>query len=253
MSHDSRVPSIGLSMSIDHEEVDVVPRTVVATPVDTSSVYQSALSSMVAEEEKARPPAPQPAWKPAEPERETNFKAWRQYRFSIDLLEIRDFRMQDSLIYLKYSYTPFGTSSYISTAMISISKSQKTAHLSHSFSAFEFIMSFDRLRTYLEGVPLVIEVWKKDMASGNDVCYGLASIDLSLVLQAQKNEAVSDFSDQGTDHAIRIQSSTVVALVAGTEEFSFAKIGDIRVSLAYVNSIFNLLQTRGFWTRRKRP
>jgi hypothetical protein len=247
MSHDSRVPSVGLSMSIDFEEV--VPQKAAATPIETSSVYPSALSSMVHEEEKARPPAPKPSWKPAEPEREVNFNAWRQYRFSIDLLEIRDFRMQDSLIYLKYSYTPFGTSSNISTSMISISKSQKTAHLSHSFSAFEFIMSFDRLRTYLEGVPLVIEVWKKDMASGSEVCYGLASIDLSLVLQAQKNEAVSDFSDKGAENSIRIQSSTVVALVAGTEEFSFGKIGDLRVSLAYVSLFLNYMQTRGFWTR----
>jgi hypothetical protein len=238
MSHDSRVPSIGLSMSIDAEEVEADPLPA-STALETSYVYPSALSSMVAEEERARPPAPKPTWKPVEPERETNFLAWRQYRFSIDLLEIRDFRMQDSLIYLKYSYTPFGTSSNISTAMISINNSQKSAHLSHSFSAFEFIMSYDRLRTYLEGVPLVIEVWRKDLASGKDACYGLASIDLSQVLQAQKSEAVSDISDQGTDRAIRIQTSNVVSLIAGTEEFAFGKIGDIRVSLAFVQFCFN--------------
>ncbi|KAI8822828.1 Cep120 protein-domain-containing protein, partial [Chytriomyces cf. hyalinus JEL632] len=170
---------------------------------------------------------------------------WHQYRFSIDLRSIRGIHPAHGPIFLKYSYPPFGTTSPITTYPpvkptnpITTTSTHKPAGLDlpNAFCAFEFVMGAERLLTYLEAVPLAIEVWNTDAYEKN-VQIGLATVDLSAVcLKEQKvvHEPVQ----------VRLQSlDLVVGVVAnksdggGREEDGngggrIVKIADLRVVLA---------------------
>ncbi|KAJ3217480.1 hypothetical protein HK099_005458 [Clydaea vesicula] len=158
-------------------------------------------------------------------------KVWRQYRFSIDFLCLTNFNLEeDCEIFMKYSYQPFGTNSFIKTSTISVLKEQKNEaiFLPHCFSAFEFIMSFERLKTYLDGVPLVIEVWKKGYGASSDVLLGTTTIDLSEVLNSPKeitrSEDIGEFLMQTCENKI--------GTVIGSEEYSYKKITDLKMNLS---------------------
>ncbi|KAJ3396626.1 hypothetical protein HDU80_009890, partial [Chytriomyces hyalinus] len=114
---------------------------------------------------------------------------WHQYRFSIDLRSICGIHPAHGPIFLKYSYAPFGTTAPITTYPpvkptnpIATTSTHKPARLDlpNSFCAFEFVMGAERLLTYLEAVPLAIEVWNTDAYEKN-VQIGVATVDLSAV------------------------------------------------------------------------
>ncbi|KAI9330751.1 Cep120 protein-domain-containing protein [Obelidium mucronatum] len=116
---------------------------------------------------------------------------WHQYRFSIDLRSLRGLDSKHGPIYLKYNYIPFGTTAPISThppvkpvaPIVSSSNhsQQSTLNLPQSFCAFEFVMGEERLLTYLEAVPLTVEVWCAPDRYSKDVKIGIATVDLSIV------------------------------------------------------------------------
>ncbi|KAJ3400727.1 hypothetical protein HDU80_006660, partial [Chytriomyces hyalinus] len=180
-------------------------------------------------------PLPAPVPKPA---------PWHQYRFSIDLRSIRGINPAHGPIFLKYSYTPFGTTSPITTYPpvkptnpIATTSTHRPASLDlpNSFCAFEFVMGAERLLTYLEAVPLAIEVWNTDAYEKN-VQIGLATVDLSAVCLKERKVVYEPVQ-------VSLQSlDLVVGVVAnksdgGGEEVGggggqIVKIADLRVVIA---------------------
>ncbi|KAI9346396.1 Cep120 protein-domain-containing protein [Zopfochytrium polystomum] len=164
---------------------------------------------------------------------------WQQFRFSIDIRSIRGFAAEEFSkdyesglsIYIKYTYSPFGTNSPIISAPVAIparltpSTHSREILLPHSFCAFEFVMAKDRLETYLEGVPLVLEFWSKSRSEGGrgDRMVGTASIDMSKVLRAEprhvggKGKLAEDASaavalDVGVAQPLAMQTAEVTAV-----------------------------------------
>ncbi|KAJ3307336.1 hypothetical protein HDU76_004660, partial [Blyttiomyces sp. JEL0837] len=121
--------------------------------------------------------------KPLTTPKNANVLSWHQYRFSIDLRSIRGLSTQVGSVYLKYSYAPFGTTSPIMThppvapvtPPAATSTSTADLLLPHSFCAFEFVMGRERLETYLEAVPLVVEVWGRRDRYDRDASVGVAT------------------------------------------------------------------------------
>ncbi|KAJ3097981.1 hypothetical protein HDU96_000188 [Phlyctochytrium bullatum] len=121
---------------------------------------------------------------------------WHQYRFSVDLRSIRGYFTRDTPgLFCKYSYAPFGTTSPFIThppvnplGLRSPSPSgrfpedprgaKEDVKLPHSFNAFEFVMSQQRLEGYVEAVPLIVEIWARDKYQ-SDSLFGTASVDVS--------------------------------------------------------------------------
>ncbi|KAJ3136962.1 hypothetical protein HK100_001241 [Physocladia obscura] len=146
---------------------------------------------------------------------------WHQYRFSIDLQTLFNINVNITRpLYLKYTYAPFGTISPVTTHPPVAPTRQKivnSIHSStlsppHSFCAFEFVMTAERLLTYLEAVPLSVEVWCGADRYEKDVQVGLATVDLSIVCTSDgkvlKNSA-------GNDKDILLQNcDATVAVVA---------------------------------------
>ncbi|KAJ3124557.1 hypothetical protein HK098_001057 [Nowakowskiella sp. JEL0407] len=120
---------------------------------------------------------------------------WRQYRFSIELQSLRNFKnvysRNPSSIFLRYTYTPFGSSPFqthppVLVPAVPLTTKQEIP-FSNAFCSFEFIMSPDRLITYLEAVPLIVEVWGKDIEGNKkDVKIGIVQIDMNGVWYADK-------------------------------------------------------------------
>ncbi|KAJ3163420.1 hypothetical protein HK101_000603 [Irineochytrium annulatum] len=115
---------------------------------------------------------------------------WHQYRFSIDLRTLIGFLPSGYAIFLRYSYVPFNTSTPITThpaihptgaSSGGMQTSEEKLQLPHSFTAFEFVMSEETLRRYLEGAPLVVSVLGRD-SGGNEVELGSAGVELGTVL-----------------------------------------------------------------------
>ncbi|KAJ3052425.1 hypothetical protein HK097_006298 [Rhizophlyctis rosea] len=151
---------------------------------------------------------------------------WHQYRFSIDLRSVRDFHPKAASIYFKYSYQPFGTSSPVIThPILDIFRTTQDVLLPHSFCAFEFVMSPDRLQIYLEALPLVIEMWSK-YPQTKDVKLGTATIDLSRVLGMPRV-----MSSEGSTVIQSIEEYVMVSTAAG-EDKRFKKVADLRVVFA---------------------
>lgn len=154
---------------------------------------------------------------------------WRQYRMSIDLRSIRDFRLSSAKVYLKYTYLPFGTSSPILThPATDLTKGTNDVLLPHSFCAFEFVMNSERLQTYLEGVPLTVEIWHKDTFL-KDSLLGTATVDLSAVWKAP---LVADVEELGLDPSTSGTIRSIESFVDVTGASSFKKIAELRIALA---------------------
>ncbi|KAJ3278582.1 hypothetical protein HK104_002204 [Borealophlyctis nickersoniae] len=193
-----------------------------------------------------RPLSPPPVSRPAHPQAELPPRApttkknipvsdpetagmpfrWHQYRFSIDLRSVRDFQPKAASIYLKYAYPPFGTVSPIIThPPLDIMRSPHDCLLPHSFCAFEFVMSPDRLRTYLEAVPLMVEMWAKDPFA-KDTLLGTATVDLSAVC------GMARVLEEGGTALIQSLDQHVLVSSAGEQAGRMRKIGDLRIVLA---------------------
>ncbi|KAJ3261499.1 hypothetical protein HK103_005334 [Boothiomyces macroporosus] len=111
---------------------------------------------------------------------------WHQYRFSIELRSIRDFKLKSAQVFLQYTYAPFGSSNPTSThPVVQIVQNEGEFLLPHSFCAFEFAMLQDQLETALETVPLLVKVFHKDPHQKN-ILLGECSIELFQILHASK-------------------------------------------------------------------
>ncbi|TPX38146.1 hypothetical protein SmJEL517_g00147 [Synchytrium microbalum] len=153
---------------------------------------------------------------------------WNQYRFSIEVRSIRDFTLKSASIFCRYSYTPFGTSAPFAThPRLDLLKSPAEVLLPHSFCAYEFVMAPNRLQTYLEAVPLVVEMWSKDPYA-RDVLIGTASVDMAEVWQAHPRR-----HDGEVGGVVSVKSFDSWQVVVGTDEDGQVKrISDLRVILA---------------------
>ena len=152
---------------------------------------------------------------------------WHQYRFSIDIRTIRDFKLQSANVYFKYNYAPFGsTSPCITHPTLPVTNTDYEKIIPNSFYAFEFVMPFERLSTYIEAVPLVIEVWSRD-DNAKDTPLGICTINLAPVLM-QAPRIVKD------DKMINVYSLDGFYLVtaSGHDDEVSKKVADVRVVLA---------------------
>lgn len=152
---------------------------------------------------------------------------WNQYRFSIDIRTIRDFKLKSANIYFKYTYVPFGTSSpCITHPTVSILNLDHEKSLPPSFFAFEFVMPLERLATYMDAVPLVIEMWNKD-GNTKDVPLGICTINLAPILM----ETPKIIEHEKT---VKVKSLDAFYLVtaSGHDEEVSKKVADLRVVLA---------------------
>ncbi|KAJ3318930.1 hypothetical protein HDV06_006919 [Boothiomyces sp. JEL0866] len=135
---------------------------------------------------------------------------WHQYRFSIELRSIRDFKMKSAQVFLQYTYAPFGSSTPTSThPVIQIVQNEGEFLLPHSFCAFEFAMLQDQLETALETVPLLVKVFHKDPHQKN-ILLGECSVELFPILQASKTSNGTQ-SLQTLDVFTPITSSGIVS------------------------------------------
>lgn len=262
VSDDGKAPSIGLSLALAHEKQVTVqakqkesiapspksqipkpkasaPLTVEnktsATEIPSKNPLTSAPVNVlppVGNANLGRPPLPQ---RFVRPEMESTVPhlgdslpgKWHQYRFSIDLRSIRDFQPKSGNVFFKYSYAPFGTSSpTITHPPCEVLRSGHDAVLPHSFCAFEFVMSPERLRTYLDAVPLVIEMWHRDTFS-KDVPIGMCTIHLSAIFE-QKAKTVTE-PQYATIYG---QDTSYPITASGHEEETYKKVADLRVVTA---------------------
>ncbi|KAI8926637.1 Cep120 protein-domain-containing protein [Entophlyctis helioformis] len=264
ISGDSKSPSIGVSMALSVEPahgdagtpgqtLDAAVGTAPPTPrVQSASVAQTP-ATLAAKlppempsrdgETRSRPPQPLPQHINTAPLNGTPSAVpshppparpvpWHQYRFSIELRSLRDVHLKSATVYLKYVYTPFGTTSPVITHPATpVNRSPHEVLLPHSFSAFEFVMSPARLRGYLEAVPLIVELWHKDDRT-RDVLLGNASVDLSGVMATPKMAATDGKGGAGQD--LLIQSLDLFVSVAGAGDAgkSYDRVCDLRVVLA---------------------
>ena len=152
---------------------------------------------------------------------------WHQYRFSIDIRTIRDFKLKSANVFFKYTYLPFGTSSpCITHPSVSIMNLDTEKPLPPSFYAFEFVMPLERLATYMDAVPLVIEMWNKD-ESAKDYPLGICTVNLAPVLL--ENARII-----GQEKSIKVKSLDAFYLVtaSGHDDEVSQKVADLRVVLA---------------------
>jgi hypothetical protein len=152
---------------------------------------------------------------------------WHQYRFSIDIRTIRDFKLKFANIFFKYSYVPFGTSSpCVTHPTVSITNQEHEKSLPPSFFAFEFVMSLERLSTYMDAVPLVIEMWTKD-ENTKDVPLGICTINLGPILI--ETARIVEY-----EKSIKVKSLDAFYLVtaSGHDDEVSKKVADLRVVLA---------------------
>ncbi|KAI8904739.1 Cep120 protein-domain-containing protein [Gorgonomyces haynaldii] len=155
----------------------------------------------------------------------TRDSAWHQFRFSIELRSVMDCQIKSAHVYFKYMYTPFGTSSpFITHPGTNITRVQKETLLPHSFCAFEFVMDPKQLETYLQGVPLLIEMWHKD-DNMRDIHIGNCSVDLSLVLRQPHTNSEQDIVLQSFDSCF-----PVIAVGMAAEKRT--RLIDLRVIMA---------------------
>ena len=152
---------------------------------------------------------------------------WHQFRFSIEMRSIRAFKLKSANVFLKYSYAPFGTSSpYLSHPVTQLTLNEGEILLPHSFCSFEFAMAPKRLETYLESVPLIIEVFHKDPNRKN-ILIGSCSVDLGQVLQNHVFQSSRITRDQ-------IHSADFFSPISslGPAADKYTTIGELRTLLA---------------------
>ncbi|KAI8800201.1 Cep120 protein-domain-containing protein [Cladochytrium replicatum] len=170
---------------------------------------------------------------------------WHQYRFSIELRSLRDIRLPASThLYLRYAYPGFGTPGRVlthpPTSVPARSAGGRTAwsevYIPNAFCAFEFVMSGERLQTYLEAVPLVVEVCEKDGYT-RDTVIGKADVDLHCVWDAPRMRVEigggsgGDQGDQRYLPTVR-KWETLVAVVGSGKGTGTVKVADLRVLMS---------------------
>ncbi|KAJ3333380.1 hypothetical protein HDU91_002936, partial [Kappamyces sp. JEL0680] len=156
-----------------------------------------------------------------------NLQGWHQFRFSIELRSIKDFKLKSANLFLKYTYAPFGSSSpYITHPVVQFTATEGETLLPHSFCSYEFAMSPKRLETYLEAVPLIIEVYHKDTNRKN-ILIGSCTVDLGQVVYGTLQSSRLVDADQ-------IRSVDIFTTIAsqGPASEKFASIGELRTLLA---------------------
>ncbi|KAJ3204605.1 hypothetical protein HDU82_005720 [Entophlyctis luteolus] len=162
---------------------------------------------------------------------------WCQYRFSIDLRSVRCLSAGLGPLYFKYTYAPFGTTSPISThppvqppvlAPVSNSSAPVPAvDIQNGFCAFEFVMNHDRLQTYFEAVPLMVEVWRRGERYEVDAQVGLATVDLSAIW-SQPNRISSQQPADSSKPPIQTFDG-VVAVVASVDSIGDSEVASSRI------------------------
>ncbi|KAJ3295057.1 hypothetical protein HDU79_009893 [Rhizoclosmatium sp. JEL0117] len=170
---------------------------------------------------------------------------WHQYRFSIDLRSLRGLDPAHGPVFLRYTYLPFGSTAPISThppvkpttpnATSSTNpQPQSTLEMPHSFCAFEFVMGQERLLTYLEAVPLTIELWCLPDKYSKEVRIGLATVDLSIVTTKELKQLTdpTPVTLQSTDVQVPIVASTPADPTSPTKRDKIVKIADLRIVLS---------------------
>ncbi|KAJ1551461.1 hypothetical protein HK096_010687 [Nowakowskiella sp. JEL0078] len=155
---------------------------------------------------------------------------WHQFRFSIDLRSVRAVKLSTrSSIFLRYTYSPFGPTPFQTHPSISIQStttSNQELYLPNSFCAYEFVMSPDRLKTYLEAVPLVVEVWASDnRGHQKNEKIGFASVQLAGMWK--RPEKICDIEDSSKPIKMKTDDRWITAFNS-----SRSKIAEIRVVIA---------------------
>lgn len=111
---------------------------------------------------------------------------WHQFRFGIDIKSVRNIQLQSSNIYFAYNYNPTGTRSPVYTyPPVTVNKPTREALLPNSFCAFEFVLHPRRVRAYLMGYPLQLELWHRDQYE-RDARIGLLTVDIGPLTTAPK-------------------------------------------------------------------
>ena len=243
---DGKSPSIGLSLVLSADETsnkEMVNEQTFETAVNIAKPSVEPDQPKIVKPVAANLPVSKPTSLPTEisskptsvptgPSASQTAKSlvpWRQFRFSIELRSLQDIQLKSAYVYLRYVYTPFGTSSPISThpaIHVTRSTASNETILPNPFCAFEFVMSPSRLETYLEAVPLIIELWHKD-DNTHDVLLGNASVDMSLVLKQQKIASLNE-----KDLVIQNADITTHVMSTGEAAKSYSRAADLRVVLA---------------------
>ncbi|TPX54987.1 hypothetical protein SeMB42_g00013 [Synchytrium endobioticum] len=210
--------------SVRHKIHESAGRASPAKPANNASFFRTAAASTI---HYPPPFISPPQFHPAM-QLSIASDVWNQYRFSIELRSMRDFTLKSGTIFCRYSYPPFGTSSPFSThPPLDVLKSPAESLLPHSFCAFEFVMAPDRLQTYLEAVPLVVEMWSRD-SYARDAKIGTASVDMVEVWQAHARRHEGEVAG-----VVSVKSHDAWVVVVGSdEEGQVKRICDLRVILA---------------------
>ncbi|KAJ3179236.1 hypothetical protein HDU85_004925 [Gaertneriomyces sp. JEL0708] len=267
MSVKGDIPTLGLSLAVTDHDNDfatdtAAPRSINESATDDHYEQSSFFIEKPPPEQRAQSVPPRPASPPvpalqsrspsprrsAQPLTQTHesnhattkdesIAPWHQYRFSVDLRSVRDFTLKSTNIFLKYAYPAFGTSSPVfSHPPLSVSRNA-TSHeilLPHSFCAFEFVMAPARLKTYLEAVPLVVEMWARDPFR-RDYKLGSATVNLGDVWNMPKFEeevAVGRSVHDGKKATIQSMDQFVAVIADDDERKRVEKISDLRIVIA---------------------
>ncbi|XP_060787860.1 centrosomal protein of 120 kDa isoform X2 [Neoarius graeffei] len=108
------------------------------------------------------------------------------YCFSIDLHSIRDLNVSFPVsCTLRYAYQFFGSAAPIMTNPAVEIKNNTEVVLPQSYCAFDFAALPNQLQDTFSRVPLVVEMWHRDVTA-RDVLLGMASIQLSHLLTSEK-------------------------------------------------------------------
>ena len=253
LSPEGNVPTIGMSLGITLEGQSLPPsptigaRTLPISPTLAPPHLQEAAIPLPRHGKQTTKQQPEQYQSNPTSILPSDTLAWHQFRFSIDLRSIKDFQMSAN-IFCKYSYSPFGTSSPVLTQPpLEIIKSPRQpagpnpskseSIFSHSFCAFEFVMATLTLETYLQGVPLDVEIWSKDKFS-KDVMVGMATLNLALVLESPLRS--EEF--QGSKALLRTWDGYVL-IEDRRDGKAMKKLGEMRVVLALED--FGSLEAQG--------
>ncbi|KAJ1342958.1 hypothetical protein BSLG_002465 [Batrachochytrium salamandrivorans] len=148
-SFDAKPPGIGISMALSqdpvHELQDQDVEAHQRSPEPTQWLHNNTVALELPNQDMS--PLLQPSNDATTPVgKASKHTPWHQYRFSIELRSLRDIQLKSADVFLKYVYTPFGTSSPILTHPVTQIQRTSGEHLlPHSFCAFEFVMSAERL------------------------------------------------------------------------------------------------------------
>ncbi|KAL7754311.1 hypothetical protein RI367_000292 [Sorochytrium milnesiophthora] len=153
-----------------------------------------------------------------------NGQKWHQYRFSIDIRSIKALQLSAANVYFRHAYPAFGTASpFISQTPTQVFRGAESTVLPHTFCAYEFVMSADRLRTFLDAVPLLIDVWHRD-THARDTQIGVATV--------RMNQVYSTPETMHPNGTCKIRLFDHFVVVTSQENDMWVKVAEVRVVLA---------------------